>query len=179
MYIYKFTHIESNRVYIGQTIREPNKRKWEHFSSDAKSHFPNALRKYGNDAFTFEIIDSATSLEELNTLEDFYIQKYDSIKNGFNLRKGGNNKTHHPDSIKRMQIAQINAHARRRAEGREGGWTRSDGGPMLGKTHPNKGGTSANKGKKKGMTWEEIYGVEGARARREAWKNRRNAKHGG
>jgi hypothetical protein len=40
----------------------------------------------------------------------------------------------------------------------------------IGKTHPNKGGTSLNKGKMKGKTWEEIYGPVVAAARRQSMK---------
>jgi hypothetical protein len=32
MYIYKFTHIDSKRCYIGQTIQNPNQRRLEHIS---------------------------------------------------------------------------------------------------------------------------------------------------
>jgi hypothetical protein len=39
--------------------------------------------------------------------------------------------------------------------------------------HPNKGGTSANKGKKKGKTWEEIFGVDSAEKRRKDVEIRR------
>lgn len=176
MVIYKFTHKNTGRSYIGQTIQDPNHRKWEHITSSNNAprtyHFHNALKKYGVDAFTFEVIATANSIEELNLLEEKYVAKFDSIKNGFNIRNAGNNKLHSEESKIRMGEAQKTAHARRRNLGTEGGWKRKDGGPMKGKTHPNKGGTSANKGKKAGMTWEEIYGIEGARLRREAHKNK-------
>ena len=32
MHIYKFTHIESGRCYIGQTIQDPYRRRLEHIS---------------------------------------------------------------------------------------------------------------------------------------------------
>jgi group I intron endonuclease len=183
MYIYKFTHAESGRCYIGQTIQLPVKRKWEHIcdtrDSEKTYHFHNALKKYGVESFIFEVIDSASSLEELNRLEEFYINKFDSIQNGFNIRQGGNNKIHNAESIKRMSESQKAAHARRRAEGRDGGWIRRDGGAMKGKSHPNKGGTSLNKGKKKGLTWEQIYGVEGAAIRRQKLKERPLRSRGG
>lgn len=151
MYIYKFTHIESNRCYIGQTIQDPNYRKWEHLSHSRYTkkthHFHNALQKYGVDAFTFEVIASAKSIDELNTLEEHYIRYFDSIDNGFNIRQGGGNKRHNPESIARMKEAQKLAHARRREAGTEGGWKRKDGGAMKGKSHPNKGGSSSLKGK--------------------------------
>jgi group I intron endonuclease len=173
MYIYKFTHIDSGRSYIGQTIQDPNQRRLEHINGSKYStrtyHFHNAIKKYGIDSFIFEVIDSsASSLEELNILEEKYVIEYDSINNGFNIRNPGSNKTHNPESIERMCVAQKNAHARRREQGIDGGWKRKDGGPMLGKVHPNKGGASANKGKMKGKTWEEIYGPEVAKARRKS-----------
>lgn len=172
MHIYKFTHTTSGRCYIGQTIQDPNQRKLEHISgsrySDKTYHFHNALKKYGIESFTFEVIDSANSLEELNLLEEKYVNHYDSINNGFNIRQAGGNKLHSEESKERMREAQKAAHARRKLEGRDGGWKRKDGGPMKGKPHPNKGGTSALKGRMKGKTWEEIYGPEVAEARRKS-----------
>lgn len=163
MYIYKFTHIDTGRCYIGQTIQNPNQRRLEHILDSRDSgkpyHFHNALRKYGRDAFTFEVIAEATSIEELNSLETHYIRQYDSIDNGFNIRQGGDNKIHHPDSIKRMSEAQKAAHARRRAEGRDGGWKRKDGGPMKGKPSPLKGKEST-KWKNKGTKgWKIVNGI--------------------
>lgn len=176
MHIYKFTHIDTGRVYVGQTTQDPNRRRLEHVCHSNHSpksyHFHNALNLYGIDAFTFEVIAEATSVEELNSLEIKFIEQFDSITNGFNIREGGGNKTHNPESIERMREAQRAAHARRRAEGTEGGWTRKDGGPMKGKSHPIKGKSNANKGKKLGMTWEEIYGPEIAAARKQAMKER-------
>jgi hypothetical protein len=32
MHIYKWTHTETNRSYIGQSIQEPNRRRLEHIS---------------------------------------------------------------------------------------------------------------------------------------------------
>jgi group I intron endonuclease len=176
MFIYKFTHTETSRCYIGQTTQDPNQRRLEHISgsrySEKTYHFHNALKKYGVASFTFEVIDSANSLEELNLLEEKYVDQYDSINNGFNIRQAGGNKLHSKESKQRMSNAQKAAHARRKLEGRDGGWIRKDGGPMKGKIHPNKGGTSANRGKKLGMTWEEIYGPEIANARKKAITNR-------
>lgn len=120
MYIYKFTHIESERSYIGQTIQDPNRRRLEHIADSRYTtkeyHFHNALRKYGIDAFIFEVIAEAASLEELNKLEEHYVEQYDSINNGFNIRHAGGNKLHSEESKQRMKIAQRAAHARRREQ---------------------------------------------------------------
>jgi group I intron endonuclease len=176
MHIYKWTHIDSGRCYIGQSIQEPNQRRLEHICDSRHTpktyHFHNSLKKYGVDAFTWEVIDTAESLEELNLLEEKYVIQYNSINNGFNIRQAGGNKLHSDESRQRMSEAQKSAHARRKLEGKDGGWKRKDGGPMKGKSHPNKGGTSANKGKKLGMTWEEMYGSEIANARKKAITNR-------
>lgn len=123
MHIYKFTHIETNRCYIGQTIQDPNRRRLEHICDSRYTtreyHFHNALRKYGIDAFTFEVIATANTLAELNLLEEQYIEQYNSINNGFNIRNGGGNKLHSEESKERMREAQRSAHARRRAEGKD------------------------------------------------------------
>jgi group I intron endonuclease len=120
MYIYKFTHIETGKCYIGQTIQEPNQRRLEHIADSRHTtktyHFHNALRKYGIDAFTFEVIDSTETLEDLNKLEEKYVLLFDSINNGYNIRNPGGNKTHNLESIQRMRESQRRAHARRREQ---------------------------------------------------------------
>ena len=76
MHIYKFTHIKSGRCYIGQTIQAPNQRRLEHIADSRYTtreyHFHNAIRKYGIEAFTFEVIAEAISMDELNLLEEIY-----------------------------------------------------------------------------------------------------------
>jgi group I intron endonuclease len=123
MYIYKFTHIPTDRCYIGQTIQNPNQRRLEHIADSRYTtreyHFHNALRKYGIDSFTFEVLATASTLEELNLLEEKYMEQFDSINNGFNIRQAGGNKLHSAESKERMSIAQKEAHAKRRAEGRD------------------------------------------------------------
>ena len=123
MYIYKFTHIPTDRCYIGQTIQNPNQRRLEHIADSRYTtreyHFHNALRKYGIDSFTFEVLATASTLEELNLLEKKYMEQFDSINNGFNIRQAGGNKLHSAESKERMSIAQKEAHAKRRAEGRD------------------------------------------------------------
>ena len=135
MNIYKFTHIETGRVYVGQTIQDANQRRFGHLAAargtKRTNKLYNAIRKYGVDSFVFEVIATADTIEELNQLEVKYIKEYDSIANGFNLREGGDNKTHSPESIEKMR----KVHLARHANNDIGGWTRRDGGNMKGKTH--------------------------------------------
>ena len=168
MVIYKFTHIESGKVYIGQTIQDANQRRLEHLSESRNAKtthkFHNALKKYGEDAFTFEVIASASTLDELNLLEVKYIADYNSIEEGYNLREGGDNRLHHPASIEKMRASQKAAHARRKENGVDGGWVRKDGGPMKGKVHPKKGKPSTK--------WSEEARARFSLNRQEYYANR-------
>lgn len=95
--VYKYTS-PNGKCYIGQTTR-PVERKIEHISqalSGSKLAFHRAIRKYGIDNFTYEILCSVRAnskrklKESLDTLESFYIEKYNSNGVcGYNLTSGG------------------------------------------------------------------------------------------
>lgn len=99
MIIYKITNLKNNKVYIGQTINSLDAR-WKRHQNDAlnnviDTHFARAIRYYGPDSFKAEIIDTATSQEELTQKEQEWIIKYNSIQNGYNetdakQKSGGN-----------------------------------------------------------------------------------------
>lgn len=100
MIIYKITHIDTKKCYIGQSISDPKTRWRRHKCSD--SYIGRAIQKYGQDAFVFEIIDTAETIDELNTKEIEYIEKYNSIAPfGFNIEKGGRNASM-PDHVKKI-----------------------------------------------------------------------------
>lgn len=48
------------------------------------THFACAIRKYGKDNFIIEEIDSAKTQNELNKKEQYWIQYYNSVNNGYN-----------------------------------------------------------------------------------------------
>lgn len=90
-YIYKFTNKVNGMSYIGQSIN-PTKRYREHFYKTKKNvpYFDRIARKYGEDNFIFEIIDSSNNNDEIDKLEQFYIKKYNTLKPfGYNILKGG------------------------------------------------------------------------------------------
>ena len=153
----------SRRCYIGQTIQNPNRRRLEHIADSRHTpreyHFHNALRKYGIDAFTFEVIDTASTLEELNLLEEKYVEQFDSINNGFNIRQAGGNKLHSEESKQRMREAQRKAHARRRDE--NGGIEKTKNRTQTVITwNSSKKGQSSTKWKNKGTkSWKLVNGV--------------------
>jgi group I intron endonuclease len=140
MNIYKITNTVNSKIYIGQTIQKNPKMRWYAHLADArrgkKSYLLDSIRKYGQSSFVWEIIDTAISIDDLNTKEDYWLNYYRN--QGFvvyNNREAGGNKTHSPESIERMRAAQTLRHATKKV----GGWRRRDGGPMKGKAHPKKG----------------------------------------
>ena len=88
MWIYKITNIQNNKVYIGQTIR-PVQERFNRHLNDAlhnviDTHFARAIRKYGKDSFSWEVIDTANTQEELTIKERYWMQYYNSVKEGYN-----------------------------------------------------------------------------------------------
>ena len=88
MWIYKITNIQNQKVYIGQTIRPIDQRFKRHLNDAlhniSDTHLARAIRKYGKDSFTIQVIDSATSQDELNQKEQYWIRYYNSVEKGYN-----------------------------------------------------------------------------------------------
>jgi group I intron endonuclease len=96
MIIYKSTNKITGKVYIGQTIQTLDKRIKGHIKEskmDKTRPFLISINKYGADNFTFETIDSANNLDELNDKEIHWINFYNSVSpNGYNVTGGGQGK---------------------------------------------------------------------------------------
>lgn len=91
--IYKFENKINGKVYIGQSVNI-EKRYSEHLrvNNKDKSIFHFAIRKYGLDNFSFEIIEECEP-QKLDELEIMYIQLYKSLHpQGYNLTSGGRSK---------------------------------------------------------------------------------------
>ena len=91
--IYKITNTINGKIYVGQTVStEPV--RWKSHKHHAKyggrGPFQNALNKYGPESFKREVIDTAYSEEELNSLEEFYIKTLDARNGevGYNVASG-------------------------------------------------------------------------------------------
>lgn len=103
MIVYKATNKINGKCYIGQTRHSLERRKLSHLRCARKgvnTHFYNAIRKYGEENFEWEIICSTSDKRRLNELETFYITKYDSIKHGYNMVDGGDNNIMDIESVK-------------------------------------------------------------------------------
>jgi group I intron endonuclease len=93
MLLYKITNKINEKIYIGQTTRSLNVR-WNEHKRDFKkidNKLSRAVKKYGIENFTIEKIEECESLEVLNKKEASLIEEYDTIKNGYNIRIGGEN----------------------------------------------------------------------------------------
>lgn len=96
--IYKFTNLINGKSYVGQSINldaryKSHLRGYKNINHPSyNSLFYKALRKYGIQNFKYEILYQKDDLtiEELNTLEQNFIKKYNSFgENGYNMNPGG------------------------------------------------------------------------------------------
>lgn len=97
--IYKITNKINGHIYIGQTNNFEHRKnnhiktaqnKWKGYERPLYQ----AMIKYGIENFEFEIIDTATTYDELNEKEIYYIEYYQSsidYGKGYNLDLGGHN----------------------------------------------------------------------------------------
>lgn len=87
--IYKITNLINGKIYIGQSIHIEQRWK-EHCRQSAKSLISDAIKKYGKENFSFEIIERC-SQEKLNERETYYIQLFNCITpNGYNIIENNN-----------------------------------------------------------------------------------------
>jgi len=99
--IYCHQHIESGRRYVGQTKKKMLQRWNQHVytatrESKGWSHFANAIRKYGKDAFSHEILEICYDLEFSNAAEKKWIAHFDTTnpEKGYNFKSGGDHRPH-------------------------------------------------------------------------------------
>jgi group I intron endonuclease len=114
MIIYKATNLINGKVYIGQTTVSLQERRQCHyrkaFYKDRpwRGHFHHAIKKYGWDSFSWEIIDKAKNKKELNKLEKYWIRFYFSFyrEHGYNLTTGGDSYEMSPETRRKISEAQ-------------------------------------------------------------------------
>lgn len=111
MVIYKITNNINGKIYIGQTL-QPVKKRWaQHkrpYTRKNVSVIASAISKYGEENFTFELLSSHSSLEELNRAEEQAIAQHNSIvPNGYNLDSGGKNKKMHADTKAKLSLQKL------------------------------------------------------------------------
>jgi len=100
--IYCITNTVNGKKYIGQSWNFYNRKKAHFFKAKhgEKSHLYDAFRKYGEDSFTWEIIEQVDCGENTQLLldekESFWIDCLDTQNpdRGYNIRDGGSKGKH-------------------------------------------------------------------------------------
>jgi hypothetical protein len=93
--VYKVTNKLNSKVYVGITNQGFKQRWYKHCSDSIRgSEFPlhNAIRKYGVDNFSIEVLEICNTSEELKSREQYWISILNSkvISNlGYNVTDGG------------------------------------------------------------------------------------------
>ena len=111
--IYKITNKKNGKIYIGQSWdveRRWKEHKWN-AKRGAKSHLYDAMRKYKIKNFDFEQIfvcfPDVIQQEELDALEQHYIDAYDSMnpRKGYNNKEAGRGGKHSEESKRKLSEA--------------------------------------------------------------------------
>ncbi len=102
--IYCHVHTATGRRYVGLTkmtvLQRWNRHVYNSNQTSGKklvtSHFANAIRKYGKDAFTHHILGICHNLEEANLVEEIWVFLLNTRdpRFGFNVAKGGAHTPH-------------------------------------------------------------------------------------
>lgn len=125
--IYKIENVITHEIYIGQTsnpkgfdgrysfsgkgiervyayLKGNNDRNERH-----NQHLRRSIEKYGFDSFEInKVFDVASTLEELNEKETYYIEKFDCFYNGYNQTYGGDNFPRGEHCKNSKKVCQIN-----------------------------------------------------------------------
>lgn len=89
-YIYKATNRINGKSYIGQTV-DYRSRVWQHQRcyEKEKCKFHDAIQGFGFDNFDWEILKTCENKKEADQSERYYIEYYNSYRDGYNENKGG------------------------------------------------------------------------------------------
>lgn len=96
-YIYKITNQINGKVYIGKTEDTIEKRFKEHCKAATRTkekHRPlyAAMRKYGTENFSVELVEKVNPNDNLEEKECYWIDYFKSYEEGYNATKGGDGK---------------------------------------------------------------------------------------
>lgn len=84
------TNKTTGKLYIGQTVKKNPQDRWQQHKSgrSGAKYLIRSLEKHGEDAFDFDIICEC-SIDDLDILEQYYIDYFKTFEYGYNLTKGG------------------------------------------------------------------------------------------
>jgi group I intron endonuclease len=144
--LYRATNTINGKVYIGYTCNFATRKSGHKHSAKAglrRTKFYSAIRKYGWDAFYWEIIFESWDKEACLMAEKSMISDYNSVLLGYNIHEGGR--------VGASHFGEANG--------------------MFGKTHTDEVKiklSSLATERFKGKSYEDLYGVEKANALRKS-----------
>lgn len=100
--IYAIYNKETGKYYIGQTIKELNKRWQEHlYEAKRMKDAPlyRSIRKYGADKFNIRVVEECL-IDILDEKETYWISEYNSYNDGYNQTTGAGGQYRLSDEVK-------------------------------------------------------------------------------
>ena len=86
-------------MYVGQTVKTLSSRWKAHLTSKRCRALSSAIALYGKENFEIKVIEQYGTIQELNSAEIYFINKFNTLApNGYNLRSGGENGLHSLES---------------------------------------------------------------------------------
>lgn len=97
-FIYKITNKLNGKAYIGKTLGTVEKRFNEHLKDAKRRQYEKrplytAINKYGIDNFCVETLEKCDN-NIISQREIYWIEYYDTYKNGYNATRGGDGKVY-------------------------------------------------------------------------------------
>jgi group I intron endonuclease len=90
------------KSYIGQSIKiETRFSRYKNLKCKDQPKIYNSLVKYGAENHVFSVLLECTQ-NELNDKEIYYIEKYDTVKKGLNIKQGGHSGLHSVETKEKM-----------------------------------------------------------------------------
>lgn len=91
--IYKYTNLINGMIYIGQTKQTLAQRDYKHqMQLNDNTYFHRAIKKYGRNNFSLDLIEDNIPFNQLDEKEKYYINQFESFYvtgKGYNLTQGG------------------------------------------------------------------------------------------
>lgn len=146
--VYYIHCIPNDKYYVGYA-KNLKKRYNDHKNylirgNHPNQHLQNAYNKYGKGSFLFSVIAYCDSIKSAYSIEEYIIRGFDLVDIGFNMQYGG--ETSEPSDEVKKKLSIINTGKFHTPEARKK------------MSESRRGKTSW----KKGMTYEEIYGIDKA-----------------
>ena len=87
-----YCHTLNGKKYIGYTGKTMEERLQDHIGEaleGSERHFHRAINKYGSENIVSEVLAEVYNKDEAKKLEETFVEKLDTFKNGYNMTRGG------------------------------------------------------------------------------------------